>query len=74
MFCTDTTPPPIFVYQNLTPYQFHVIKEKWYIYNYVNDSDKEKMQCFRELADELGKNYTAIRNMYYEIKPIQDEL
>ena len=68
MFTTDTTPPPYFVNSNMTQYQYYCIQEKWYIYNYVNDSDKENMTCFRELANELGKSVTTIKGIYYQIK------
>lgn len=68
MFCTDSTPPPEFIWANLTQYQQHTINEKLYIYNYVNDSKNSKMYCFKELARELGKNYTAVRNVFYAIR------
>ncbi len=62
------TPPAYFIYSNLTEYQQITINEKWYIYNYVEESKESKQQCFRELSAELGKGNQAIQKIYYSIK------
>jgi len=68
MFYKDHTPPPEFVYTNLTQYQQTTIKEKWYVFSYVQKSTYSKQQCFRELSQELGKSRVAIQLIYYNIK------
>lgn len=60
-------PPADFVWSNSTPYQQHSLQEKWYIYQFVKNSQDTKYECFRVLAKELGLSFQAIANKYYSI-------
>ena len=64
---SDQTPPPEFIWKNLTPYQQHTIKDKWYVYNYVESSEYSKEECYRRLSKQLGKCKEAIKKIYKNI-------
>ena len=62
-----TQPPPEFTWYNLTDYQQHSVKEKWYIYNFVDEHNGSNHSAFRELSEELNLSFQRISDKYYSI-------
>jgi len=65
---TFSQPPAEFIWENITPYQQHSIKEKWYMYHFVSSYDGSKHAAFRELAKELNLSFQHVADKYYQIK------
>lgn len=66
----NSTPPPEFVWSNMTSFNREWIQERWYIYIYVRDANTTKKQAFIELANELGKSVRTIETIYYKINEV----